>query len=259
MYDVWCIKLTTTTNVKMNYKQLDIIFENNEFIAINKPAGLFSVPDRFGREVSLKQILEEKFGKVFIVHRLDKETSGVILFAKDAATHKILCELFENRKIEKYYLGLVNGSLINTTGTIEIGIVEHAFKKGEMTTNNKGKAALTTYEVLKDYKLFSWVRFRIYTGRTHQIRVHSKHIGHSIVCDELYGDGKPILLSQIKKNYKLSKDILDETPIVARVGLHAHQLIFEWQEKKIDLIAEPPKDLRALLQQLDKRLKWAII
>lgn len=236
----------------MHYKNLDIIFENEEFIAINKPAGLFSVPDRFGVEVSLKQILEEKFGKVFIVHRLDKETSGVIMFAKDAATHKTISELFENRKIEKYYLGLVIGSPINATGTIDAPIAEHSFRRGEMIVNPKGKACLTTYEVLNDYKLFTWIRFRIHTGRTHQIRVHSKHIGHPLVCDELYGDGKPVLLSQIKKRYKLSKDILDETPILSRVGLHAHQLIFEWKDKKIDLVAEPPKDMRALLQQLEK-------
>ncbi|MFY7965224.1 MAG: RluA family pseudouridine synthase [Chitinophagaceae bacterium] len=238
----------------MHYKNLDVIFENNEFIAINKPAGLFSVPDRFGREISLKQILEEKFGKVFIVHRLDKETSGVILFAKDAATHKTLSDFFENRKIEKYYVGLVLGSPINTTGIIDAPIAEHPFKKGEMQINPKGKACLTTYEVITDYKIFTWIKFRIHTGRTHQIRVHSKQIGHPLVCDELYGDGKPVLLSQIKKNYKLSKDILDETPILARLGLHAYQLIFEWNEKKIDLIAEPPKDIRALLQQLDKRV-----
>lgn len=239
----------------MRYKDLDIIFENTDFIAINKPAGLFSVPDRFGIEISLKQILLEKFEKIFVVHRLDKETSGIILFAKNAATHKAISELFEGRKIEKYYLGLVLGSLINSIGEIDAPISEHPYKKGEMSTNGKGKPSLTTYEVLKDYKLFSWIKFRIHTGRTHQIRVHSKHIGHPIVCDELYGDGKPVLLSQIKKNYKLSKNELDETPILARVGLHAHQLLFEWNEKKIDLVAEPPKDLRALLQQLDKRIK----
>ena len=105
----------------MKYKDLDIIIETPDFIAINKPAGLFSVPDRFGVEISLKQILQEKFEKVFIVHRLDKETSGVILFAKNAATHKTISELFENRKIEKYYLGLVQGSLIKATGEIDNG------------------------------------------------------------------------------------------------------------------------------------------
>jgi 23S rRNA pseudouridine955/2504/2580 synthase/23S rRNA pseudouridine1911/1915/1917 synthase len=238
----------------MTYKQLDIIFETTDLIAINKPAGLFSVPDRFGVEISLKQILQEKIEKVFVIHRLDKETSGVILFAKNAETHKALNELFEHRKIEKYYLGLVLGSLINTTGEIDANISEHPYKKGVMTTNGKGKQSLTTYEVLKNYKKYTWVKFRIHTGRTHQIRVHSKHIGHPIVCDEIYGDGKPILLSEIKPKYKLSKAEWDEKPILARVGLHAYQLIFDWKDKKIDLIAEPPKDIRALLQQLDKRI-----
>ena len=238
----------------MTYKQLDIIFETPDLIAINKPAGLFSVPDRFGVEISLKQILQEKIEKVFVIHRLDKETSGVILFAKNAETHKALNELFEHRKIEKYYLGLVLGSLLHSTGEIDAPISEHPYKKGVMTTNGKGKQSLTSYEVLKDYKKYTWVKFRIHTGRTHKIRVHSKHIGHPIVCDEIYGDGKPILLSEIKPKYKLSKAEWDEKPILARVGLHAYQLIFDWKDKKIDLIAEPPKDIRALLQQLDKRM-----
>ena len=239
----------------MKFKDLDIIFENQDFIAINKPAGLFSVPDRFGVEISLKQILEEKFGKIFIVHRLDKDTSGVILFAKNAVTHKALNEMFELRKIEKFYVGLVIGSLYNKEGRIEVKMQEHSFKKGEMIVNPNGKLSLTTYEVLNDYKHFSWVKFQIHTGRTHQIRLHAKHIGHPLVCDDLYGDGKPILLSQIKSKYKLSKNILEETPILSRVGLHAYQLIFEWNDKKIDLVAEPPKDLRALLQQLEKNVK----
>ena len=74
-----------------------------------------------------------------------------------------------------------------------------------MTVYRKGKESITAYEVLEDFKIFSWVQFQIYTGRTHQIRVHAKHIGHPVVCDELYGDGKPILLSSLKHKFKLSK------------------------------------------------------
>jgi 23S rRNA pseudouridine1911/1915/1917 synthase len=236
-------------------KQLvNIVFENDDFIALNKPAGLFSVPDRFGKEVSLKQLLLEKYGQIFIIHRLDKETSGIILFAKNEATHREFSMMFEHRQIEKYYLGLVNGSLYNSTGTIDVPIMEHPFKKGEMMANAKGKQSLTTYEVVKDYKMFSLVKFRIHTGRTHQIRVHTKHIGNSIVCDELYGDAKPVLVSQLKSKYKLSKNLFEETPILNRLALHAYQLKFSYKEKEFDFVAEMPKDLRALMQQLDKKL-----
>lgn len=237
----------------MQFKNLDIIFQNNDFIAINKPANLLSVPDRLGVEISLKQILRTEFQTIFVVHRLDKETSGVILFAKNATTHKQLSEMFERRNITKYYVGLVGGSVLHTTGSIDAAIAEHPFKKGEMITDKKGKPSLTTYEVLKDYGNFSWIKFQIHTGRTHQIRVHAKHIGHPIVCDALYGDGKPIYVSALKSKYKLSKNLLEETPILNRVGLHAYQIVFAWNDKIIDLIAEPPKDIRALLQQLDKR------
>lgn len=239
----------------MKNKHLDIIFENKDFIAVNKSPGMLSVPDRQGKETSLKQMLQQQYEEIFIVHRLDKETSGVIVFAKNAVTHKLLCGQFEHRKIEKYYVGLVMGNPINSIGRIDIGIAEHPIKKGEMITHAKGKESLTTYEVLQNFRNYSWLKFRIHTGRTHQIRVHTKHIGHPLVCDELYGDGKPVFVSQIKKNFKLSKNVLDEIPILQRLALHAYQLKFSWNNKDIDLIAEPPKDIRALLIQLEKNNK----
>jgi 23S rRNA pseudouridine1911/1915/1917 synthase len=94
----------------------EIIFENEAFIAINKPAGLLSIPDREGKEPSLKSWLREKYGNIFTVHRLDRETSGVIVFAKDEATHKFLSGIFEDRKVEKHYLGLVQGTLAQKEG-----------------------------------------------------------------------------------------------------------------------------------------------
>ena len=200
-------------------KSIDIIFENEYFVAVNKAAGMLSVPDRMQSETSLKDILIEKYGSIFTVHRLDKETSGIILFAKDEATHKYLSKAFEEKTVEKYYVGLVHGIPPQQSGSIDGPIMEHPIQKGLMIVNRKGKPSLTTYEVLKDYKLFSWIKFRIHTGRMHQIRVHSKHIGHPIVCDSLYGDGKPVLLSSFKKKYKLSKNELDETPILSRYSM----------------------------------------
>ncbi len=232
--------------------QLDIIFENDLFIAINKPSGLLSIPDRMGQEISLKDILREKFGNIYTVHRIDRDTSGIIVFAKTEEAHKLLSQLFEGRDMEKYYLGLVYGQMVHTAGNIDAPIMEHPGKTTKMMTHAKGKASSTDYEVVESFRLFSWVSFRIHTGRTHQIRVHMQHIGHSIVCDDIYGEAKPILLSSLKKNFKLAKVAEEEKPILARLALHSHRLKFTLEEEEFDLEAPVPKDLRAVLQQLRK-------
>ena len=241
-------------NCMQNIK-LDIIFEDDQFIALNKPAGMLSIPDRKQTEVSLKDMLIEKYGTIFTVHRLDKETSGVIVFAKNAETHKQLSSLFEGREVEKYYEGLVYGSIIPPADTVDVAIMEHPAKNGKMITHKKGKSSITDYEVLEDFRSFSYVKFRIHTGRTHQIRVHMQHIGHTIVCDELYGDPKPILLSALKRKYNLSKKEDEEKPLLARLALHSARLIIELNGEKHTLEVEPPKDIRALLQQLRKLKK----
>jgi 23S rRNA pseudouridine955/2504/2580 synthase/23S rRNA pseudouridine1911/1915/1917 synthase len=231
-----------------------IIYEDENLIALNKPSGLLSIPDREGKDISLKKLLIEKCGNIFTVHRLDKDTSGLIVFAKNEVTHNHLSQQFEARQTEKIYLGLVLGSLAEKKGSIDAPLAEHPVKKGLMTVYRKGKESLTDYEVLEDFKIFSWVQFQIHTGRTHQIRVHAKHIGHPVVCDELYGDGKPILLSTLKHKFKLSKNELEERPILKRLALHALSLQFiNIKGEKMKLEAPLPKDLRALLQQLRKR------
>ena len=231
----------------------DIIFENDSFVAINKPAGLLSIPDREQTQTSLKDILITKYGSIFTVHRLDKETSGIILFAKNETAHKYYSRLFEERKTEKYYMGLVLGSPAVKKGTIDAPISEHSLQKGLMVVHRNGKPSVTDYEVMEEHRSFSLLQFQLHTGRTHQIRVHCKNIGHPLACDELYGDGKPILLSSIKRKYKLSKHDEDERPMLNRLALHAYRLKFtDMDGKDFDLIAELPKDIRAFLQQLKK-------
>ena len=229
-----------------------IIFENNYFIAVNKPSGLLSIPDRLGQELSLKDLLKSSYGEIYTVHRLDKDTSGIIVFAKDEETHKQLSQLFEGREVEKFYLGLVHGKLINDSGSVDAAIMEHPGKNGRMITHVKGKSSLTDYQVLESFRLYSWLQFQIHTGRTHQIRVHMQHLGHPIVCDELYGDPAPILLSALKKKFKLSKDAEQERPLMSRLALHSHKLSFTLNNERFDLEAELPKDLRAMLAQLRK-------
>ncbi|MDO9376762.1 MAG: RNA pseudouridine synthase, partial [Ferruginibacter sp.] len=219
----------------------------------NKPAGVLSIPDRVQSEPSLKDMLLQAYGNVYTIHRLDRETSGIILFAKDEATHKYFSKQFEERTVEKFYLGLVQGTLPQTSGTIDAPIMEHPVFKGQMVINQKGKPSVTDYELVESFGKFSLVKFQIHSGRTHQVRVHAKNIGCPIVCDPLYGDGKPILLSSIKKKYKLSQHDDEERPMLNRVGLHSFQLKFVDANGHAHLLeAELPKDMRALIQQLKK-------
>lgn len=240
-------------NVKLNDH---ILFQNESFIAINKPAGLLTIPDREGKEASLKSLLQERFEQVFTVHRLDRDTSGIVVFALNEAMHKHLSQQFEARETRKIYNGLVLGKPVETEGIINEPIAEHPTKKGQMTVWRKGKESVTEYKLLENFRYFSWMEFRILTGRTHQIRVHMKHLGHPIVCDPLYGDGKPLFISQIKRNYKLSQTAEEEKPILSRLALHSAQLSFKGMEgETIALEAPLPKDLRASLNQLSKQTK----
>lgn len=233
-----------------------IIFKNDDFIAINKPSGLLSIPDRMGKDISLKGMLQETFGQIYTVHRLDKDTSGLIIFAFNEDAHKHFSQQFEARLTEKIYQGLVIGSPIKEEGSIDARIAENTVRKGLMMMHARGKESLTDYKLLEDFGIYSWMQFRIHTGRTHQIRVHMKEIGNPIVCDDLYGDGKPVLLSSFKNKFKLSKNELEERPILGRLALHAFQLKLSGIDgNKIELEAPLPKDLRATLQQLEKRRK----
>ena len=237
----------------MTKQSIQIVFENDEFVAINKPAGMLSIPDRAQSEKSLKEFLIEKYGQIFTVHRLDKDTSGLIVFAKTEASHKFFSMLFEERKIEKYYMGVVLGMPSTTSGLIDAPISEHPVIKGMMTIHRNGKASSTGYEVLEAHKQYSLVSFQLHTGRTHQIRVHCKNWGHPLACDDMYGDGKPVLLSSFKKKFKLSKHDEEERPMISRLALHSYKLIFDDEHgMHHELIAEMPKEFRALMQQLSK-------
>ncbi len=232
-----------------------IILDHEDFVAVNKPAGLLSIPDREGKEISLKKILQEKYGSIFTIHRLDKGTSGLILFAKDPDAHKFLSRQFEERRTIKIYRGLVTGSLLDKKATIDLPIAESAVTGKSVIDKKGGKESRTDYEVLEDFRIYSWVQFRIYTGRTNQIRIHTRSIGHPLACDELYGDGKPVFVSSLKHNYKLSKTEETERPILNRLALHALQLSFMWADEKFyELEAPLPKDLTATLHQLEKRM-----
>lgn len=229
-----------------------IIWENEDFVVVNKPAGMLTIPDREGVS-GLKNLLKDQYGSIFTVHRLDKDTSGIVVFAKNELAHKHLSLQFEHRSTLKIYVGFVLGSPAQNSAIINEALSEHPVKKGLMIIKKKGKESITEYEVAENFRLYSWMRFKILTGRTHQIRVHMKQIGHPIVCDALYGDGKPVFISRLKSKYNLSKDEEEERPVLKRLALHASALSFTGLRNELHNIEAPlPKDLKALLQQLRK-------
>lgn len=238
----------------MKQIEKNILFENEDMIVINKAAGLLSIPDRFDERLpSLSGMLEQRSGKIWIVHRLDKDTSGVIVFAKNEATHRFLSGQFLNRKTEKIYMGLVAGRIWEKEGTIETPVMEDPKKKGKMITGKKGKEAITQYEVLESFNLYTYLKIKIFTGRTHQIRVHLQSIGHSIAMDGIYGSGKPFYLSFIKKKYRTGKFQEEEKPLMNRMALHAFSLSFEDKNgQRLSFEAPLPKDFQAVLNQLRK-------
>lgn len=237
----------------MELPGFDILADTPHFIAIDKPSGMLSIPNRDQSEVSLREILDDALGKVYTVHRLDRDTSGAIVFAKDQETHKFLSSAFEGREVRKFYLGFVLGQPPEATGSIDGPIMENPHKLGTMMVHAKGKPSLTDYTVLESFGILSLVRFQIHTGRTHQVRVHAKDMGHPIAVDPVYGDGQPVFLSSFKRKYKMSKYQEEEKPLLSRLALHAWKIGFTGPEGTEWEIESPlPRDMNALLKQLRK-------
>lgn len=230
-----------------------ILAERSDWVAIDKPSGILSIPDRLGKERSLKTWLAERYGNIYTVHRIDRDTSGLIVFARTPEAQQVLSTQFENRETEKVYLGIVAGCPSQATGRIEAPIAEHPARNGTMIIHRNGKSAHTEYTLIDRFPGYALLQFRILTGRTHQIRIHAREMGHPIVCDPLYGDGKPFLLSSMKKKFHLSKKEETERPLLGRLALHAYQLSFrDTAGDRLELEAPLHKDMRAMLQQLRK-------
>lgn len=244
-----------------------ILFEHEDYVVINKPAGLLTIPDRYNAHLpSLSRWLEQRYGAIFIVHRLDKDTSGVIVFARNEESHKYLSAQFQANSTEKKYLGLVAGLLRQKEGRIDTPIMEHPVHKGKMFTPKKEKTngqyakrekpALTTFKVVESFTLYTLLELSIFTGRTHQIRVHLQSIGHPVAMDELYGNGRPFFLSFIKKDYHVGKSQEEEKPLMTRMALHAASLSFKDRAGEKQTFEAPlPKDFRAVLSQLRKHAR----
>lgn len=166
----------------------DWLFENGDLVAVDKPEGVPAIPDRRRAQPSLlERVSAERCEKLYVVHRLDRDTSGVILFARNAEAHRWLNRQFETRTVRKRYLALVHGSVGEDRGTIDKPLRQ--FGSGRVAVDlERGKPSATEFRVIDRFGECTLVEARPRTGRRHQIRVHLYSLGHPIVGDPLYGD-----------------------------------------------------------------------
>lgn len=233
----------------------ELLHEDEHLLVVTKPAGMLTIPDRFGNKDSLVAALERTFGKVYVVHRLDRETSGILCFARNEAAHRHLSLQMEHHTADKFYLALLDGVLHHEEGEIDKPIGENPSVPGKMMVTNSGKASLTFYRAVERFQRFTLVEAQIKTGRTHQIRVHFQSIGYPLAIDALYGRRDKFLLSEIKgKKYKSGKFSEEERPLMERTSLHAWRLRIQHPATRdvMEFKSELPKDFAAVLSQLRK-------
>lgn len=237
------------------HQKPEIIYQDEWLVVAVKPVGVLTIPDRFdATKPNLQDALAALFPRVWTVHRLDRETSGAIVFALHEDAHRSLSMQFEHRTVEKTYLALTEGVPFPESGRIEQALAPHPGKPGQMMVVKKGKYALTDYRVQEAFRGYALVEAQIHTGRTHQVRVHLAHIGHPLVADPLYGQGEALFLSQIKsKNFRMGK-LQEETPLLQRTALHAWRLAFDHPDtgERITVDCPLPKDMKAAVNQLRK-------
>ena len=238
-------------------KKPQIIAEDDSIVVVNKPAGWLSIPGRYDKErVNIFDYLKKKRAALYTVHRIDKDTSGVLCFAKTAAAHKHLNQQFEHRKIEKIYVGIVQGRVEQDEGELDYPIAADPQKPGKMRVYAKGKSATTHFRVLERFQRYTYLELRPVTGRTHQLRIHLAYYAHPLIIDPLYHTSSGFYLSVLKgKKYKLGKNNI-EKPLLNRTPLHAQCLtVLHPDTQEIRMYAAPlPKDMKAVLRQLRQHI-----
>jgi len=232
-------------------REIKTIFEDDWIVVIDKPAKLLVLPDRYDQSIAnLYHLLKDRYGDIFVVHRIDKETSGLIVFAKKEESHRGLSRQFESQTVQKTYRAICMGESSDETGTIDYSLGPSRNSKEKMRIDERrGKEARTNFKVLEQFEGFSYVEAKPQTGRTHQIRVHLSAINLPIMGDSLYGGGDQFYLSQIKPKYKLAGE---EKPLLDRTALHASRIIFlhPFSGQAIGLETDLPKDMRIVLKYL---------
>ena len=239
---------------------LNILYEDDDLIAINKTAGMVVHPSPGAQSGTLVNALLHHCGASLtgiggvarpgIVHRLDKDTSGVMIAAKTALAHARLTDMFAAHDLDRRYQALIWGLPANRADTIDAALARHPFDRKRQAVQNRGRHAVTHYKTLRDLPPFGClIECKLETGRTHQIRAHMAHIGHGIIGDPLYG--KPKRASQMPDI--ICRDALSVLRRFPRQALHAAQLSFAHPISGvgIDLTSQLPSEMTELLTTIE--------
>jgi 23S rRNA pseudouridine1911/1915/1917 synthase len=249
---------------------LAILYEDDAIVVVDKPAGMIVHPARGHWEGTLASALAHHFGQLSgrggptrpgIVHRLDRDTSGVIVVAKNDQAHDVLAAQFKARTVNKEYLAIVAGVPDRDQDVIDEPIGDHPTqreKKAIRRNDPSARPAVTHYQVLERFRGFALVCARPKTGRTHQIRIHLAHVGHPVLCDRLYGGRAEITELELIPHGQLPQDTSSlAAPLLARQALHAHRLAISHPTsgERLEFAAPLPADM---LQMLDALRRWRV-
>ncbi|MEP7148196.1 MAG: RluA family pseudouridine synthase [Acidobacteriota bacterium] len=233
---------------------LDIVLEDEFLAVVNKPAGMIVHPGAGVSSGTLANALAHHFGtrnpqsairdRIGIVHRLDKDTSGLMVVAKDEQAHEALGEQFRTREVFKSYVALVHGSPSDNSGTIDRPIARDRWHRTKMTVAANGRHALSMWKVRQRFEKFALVDVEIKTGRTHQIRVHLASINHPVVGDGIYSEGRDNTVADI--------DIKNQIRILGRFFLHAEKLSFTHPKtgEHLQFVQTMPAELTGFLARV---------
>lgn len=233
--------------------EIAVLYKDEYILAVNKPSGFLSSPDRYDLEAkAVSRELEMEHGRLWSVHTLDIDTSGILVFARNETAHRALSVLFEEREVKSIYHAVIAGRPSWTETVCDLSLTPDGDRMHRTIIDGAGKPSFTGFHVLGCHSKMAIVEAMPKTARAHQIRIHLAALGYPIACDSLYGDGKPVFLSKIKKKWK--GDDERERPLIIRTALHAFSIEFchPSTHATVRIEAPYPKDFKALVLQLRK-------